>query len=409
MRKLRSIYGVIVVLLVVVSVALGGYIFSADASTGPSTTGLNTLNGYGVVNETSAVWALNDSGKTATWYSLAFTKDASTNSITFSTPLGKDISVIIVQTKNISQDVYDLLQNGLLYSYATFSLSGTGKGNLTSANMYFGEPVNATSTNAVSDKGITDYALNQSLYNAQASYFGTAVQLQIMPYLASNFGSTPQYEFHLNQSKNATTGVYNPQTITFGQYFEYTSGQQFPLVTYIAIIALFVLFTAMYITYMASPAHDAGEERRAEIFQTQKEMGLTLVSLVGVVGILLIEGFLGSITPLGGWGAAVASLFFFGLFVMAYTEVPQRQKYTRTMGIGLIGMALGLVVEMIWPFGAQVYNFMVSGNFAGMIYGWIAAFFFIGLAYVGIVNTKRYRLHPRNVHRRAERMARKAR
>lgn len=392
MKKIRGIWGIIIAVLVIVSVPLGAYVFSADASTGPTSAGLNTLSGYGIANETSAVWLLNESGHTAKWYSASFTVSKPTNSISFSTPSNVKISLVIVQTKNISQDVYDLLQNAALFTYSTLTLSGTGiHTNLTDAYMYFGEPVNATSTNAVADKGITDYAMNQSLYDAQASYFGSAVQLSPIPYLASSFTTTAQYAFYLNQSKNAT-GVINPVTMDFTQYFEYTSGQHYPLITYIASMGLVVLLLAIYITYLAAPAYQGGEEERAKAFQTRKERGVALVGVAGALGILVIEGFVGSITPLGGWGAAIASLFFFGLLIFAYTEVPERQKYSRTMGVGLIGMVVGFILNMFWPFGTIVFNFMDSRNIMALIYGWLAVIFFIAIAYYGLINTKRYRL-----------------
>lgn len=391
MKKIRGIWGIIIAVLVIVSVPLGAYVFSADASTGPTSAGLNTLSGYGIANETSAVWLLNESGHTAKWYSASFTVDKTTNSISFSTPSNVKISLVIVQTKNISQDVYDLLQNAALFTYSTLTLSGTGiHTNLTDAYMYFGEPVNATSTNAVADKGITDYAMNQTLFDAQASYFGSSVQLNPITYLASGFTSTPQYAFHLNQSKNATG--FQSASITFTQYFEYTNGQKFPLVTYIASIGLVILLLAIYVTYLAAPAYEGGEEGRAKAFQTRREMGVALVGIAGALGILVIEGFVGSITPLGGWGSAIASLFFFGLFIFAYTEIPERQRYSRTMGVGLIGMVLGFVLNMFWPFGTIVFNFMTSPNVVALIYGWLAVIFFIVIAYYGLIDTKRYKL-----------------
>ena len=389
MKKLRGIWGIIIALLVVISVPLGAYVFSADASIGPSSAGLNTLAGVGIANETSAVWLLNESGNSAHWYQASFTVDKTTNSITITTPPKEKISTVIVQTKNISQDVYDELQNGALFTYSDLTITGVNT-NLTSAYMYFGEPVNATSVNSIGDKGITDYAMNQTLFDAQASYFGSSVQLNPITYLASGFTSTPQYAFHLNQSKNATG--FQSASITFTQYFEYTNGQKFPLVTYIASIGLVILLLAIYVTYLAAPAYEGGEEGRAKAFQTRREMGVALVGIAGALGILVIEGFVGSITPLGGWGSAIASLFFFGLFIFAYTEIPERQRYSRTMGVGLIGMVLGFVLNMFWPFGTIVFNFMTSPNVVALIYGWLAVIFFIVIAYYGLIDTKRYKL-----------------
>ena len=193
MKHLRGIWGILIAVLVIFSVTLGAELFSANASTGPTSSGLNVLGEYGIANETSAVWGLNTTGNSAHWYSLSFTVNKGTNTITFSTPAKEKISLIIVQTKNISQTVYDLWQTAALFSYNTFTLTGVNT-NLSSAYMYFGEPVNATSLNAKADKGITGYVMNQTLYDAQASYFGSSIQLNPITYISSAWGTTDQYE-----------------------------------------------------------------------------------------------------------------------------------------------------------------------------------------------------------------------
>ena len=394
MKKLRGIWGIIIAVLVVFSVIFGALIFSADASSGPASTGLNQLSGYGIANETSAVWGLNATGHTAHWYSLSFTVDKTTNSISITqTPAKEKISLIIIQTKNLSQSVYDLLQNGALFTYATFSLTGTNT-NLTDAYMYFGSPVNATSDNARADKGITNYVMNQTLFDAQQSNFNTPVQLDMITYLASDFHTSAQYAFFVNQSKNGT-GVYTSFSISFTQYFEYTTGQQYPLVTYIASFGLAILVLAMFVTYLAAPEYEGGEEDRAKAFQTKKEIGVAVAGLAGILAVLVIEGFVGNITPQGGWGAAIASLFLFGLFTYAYTEIPQRQRYGRTIGIGLLGVVIGFILNMFLPFGTITYNFMTSSNIIALVYGWLAAIFFIVIAYYGLIDTKRYKLRRR--------------
>ena len=399
MKKLRGIWGIIIAVLVVFSAIFGGLIFSADASSGPASTGLNQLSGFGIANETSAVWGLNATGHTAHWYSLAFTLDNKTNSVTFHTPAGEHISLIVVQTKNLSQEVYDLLQNGGLFTYETFSLTGTNT-NLTDAYMYFGSPVNATSDNARADKGITNYVMNQTLFDAQQSNFNTPVQLDMITYLASDYKTTAQYAFFLNQSTNKTG--YQQATITFSQYFEYTTGQQYPLVTYISAFGLAVMVLAMFVTYLAAPEYEGGEEDRAKAFQTRKEIGVAVAGLAGILAVLVIEGFVGNITPQGGWGAAIASLFLFGLFTYAYTELPQRQRYGRTLGIGLLGVVIGFILNMFLPFGTIEYNFMTSSNIIALANGWLTVVFFIVIAYYGLVDTKRYKLRRRAHEHRAK-------
>ena len=69
----------------------------------------------------------------------------------------------------------------------------------------------------------------------------------------------------------------------------------------------------MFVTYLAAREYEGDEEERARAFQTKREIGLVIVGIAGAVAILIIEGFLGSYTPTGGWGAAMASWFFFGL------------------------------------------------------------------------------------------------
>ena len=401
MKHLRGIWGILIAVLVIFSVTLGAELFSANASTGPTSSGLNVLGEYGIANETSAVWGLNVTGNSAHWYSLSFTVNKGTNTITFSTPAKEKISLIIVQTKNISQTVYDLWQTAALFSYNTFTLTGVNT-NLSSAYMYFGEPVNATSLNAKADKGITGYVMNQTLYDAQASYFGSSIQLNPITYISSAWGSTEQFAFYVNQSKNATG--FQSASISFSQYFEYTSGQKYPLITYIYSIAFVILLIAIYVTYLAAPEYEGGEDNRARAFQTRKEIGVTIIGIGGALAVVVIEGFVGNITPQGGWGAAIASLFLFGLFTYAYTEIPERQKYQRTMGIGLIGMILGFIGNMFLPFGTMVYNGMVSGNVMALIYGWLAVGFFLALAYYGLMDTKRYKL--RRKHHVKERQLR---
>ena len=387
--KTKGIGAVIVALLVVFGAVFGVIILGSVASAGKTSQGLYDLSNYSINNEVSSVWGYNTSAHT--WNDLTFVKG--TSSITITTPLHQQITRILVLTQNASQDVYHLLQNGLLFTYSKLSISSTGgHANLSSAYMYFGTPVNDTGTTALSDKGISDYVVNQTLYGPSVDNFGHNVQLSAVPYFASSFAGSAQYLFTLNQTKNAT-GVYSSQSITFTQYFEYA--QHFTLVSYVGLILLaFVALTILFL-YMMVPEHYGQEEERAKAFQTRHEMPYALLGVGIIMIVAAIVGFMGTFSPLFGWGGAIALLFGFGLFTTIYTSEPTRQRYSRAMVWGISGAVLLLVVNLFVPFGPITYNLATSGSLIADIAGWMSVLVMLGLAYIGLINTKRYRLRER--------------
>lgn len=391
MKKIKGIWGIVVALLVVFSTIFGAFTFGALANAEKNTTGLNELGNFTIPNEVSAVWGLNESSHT--WYSLVFTKGAT--SITFSTPLHQQINMILIQTKNLSQEAFHLLQNGLLFQYVGISLTGTGiHTNLSAAYMYFGTPINATGVSTVTDKGITDYAMNQTLYNSQVSNLGTGFQLNPIKYFASAISSTPQYAMQLNESKNAT-GVYSPVTVTFTQYFEYS--QKLPLYDYVALVGLIILVIALVVTYYAAPEHWAEEETRAGKLQVKRELPWSIVGLAIFGVILAIMALMGQFSPLFGYGGALAFLFGSGLFMFGYSEAPKRQKYHVTLGWGALGGVIFAVINLFLPFATITFNMIMAPRLLENIYGWLSVLFFFGLMYMGLMNVKRYNLRPRGV------------
>ncbi len=388
--KARGTGAVIVALLVVFGAVFGVLILGSVASAGKTSQGLYDLSNYSINNEVSSVWGYNSSAHT--WYDLTFVKG--TSSITITTPLHQQITRILILTQNESQDVYHLLQNGLLFTYSKLAISSTGgHANLTAAYMYFGTEVNDTGTTALSDKGVSDYVVNQTLYGPSVDNFGHNIQISAVPYFASNFAASAQYLFMLNQTKNAT-GVYASQSITFTQYFEYA--QHFTLVTYEGLILLaFVMLTVLFL-YLTVPEHYGEEEERAKAFQTRREMPYAILGVGILVIVVAIVGFMGTFSPLFGWGGAIALLFGFGLFTTIYTSEPTRQRYSRAMVWGISGAVLLLVVDLFVPFGPITYNLATSGSLVADIAGWMSVLVMLGLAYIGLINTKRYRLRERS-------------
>ncbi|MCL4332940.1 MAG: hypothetical protein M1162_05450, partial [Candidatus Thermoplasmatota archaeon] len=353
-KKLKGIWGDFHSLLVVFSTVFGAFTFGSLANAAKAQTGLNELGNYTIPNEVSAVWGLNSTSHT--WYDLTFTKGAT--SITFATPLGQQINEILIQTKNMSQDAFHLLQNGLLYQYVGISLTGTKiNTNLSDAYMYLGTAVNASGTTSATDKGITGYAMNQTLYNSQVSNLGTGFQLNPVKYFASDITSTAQYAIYLNENKNGT-GVYSPVTVTFTQYFEYS--QKLPLYDYNAFIGLLILALAFVVTYYTAPEHWAEEESRAGRQQAKRELPWAIVGLAIYGVIFAIIGVMGMFTPLFGYGGALAFIFGAGLFIFAYTELPKRQRYDTTLGWGAIGGSLFVVLNLFVPFGTIAFNMIMA-------------------------------------------------
>ena len=388
--KTKGVGAIIVSLLVVFGAIFGVLILSSVASAGKTSQGLYEMDNYTIANEVTSVWGFNSTSHT--WYDLSFTKG--TASITATTPLHQQISRVLILTQNESQNVQNDLQNGLLFTYTKLAISSTGgHANLSSAYMYFGLPVNDTGVTSLGDKGISDYLLNQTLYDSSVDNFGHNVQLPAIPFFASNFAGSAQYLFVLNQTKN-TTGVYSSQSIVFTQYFEYA--QHFPLVTYVGLILLaFVALTILFL-YLMTPEHYGGEEARAAAFQARREMPYALLGVGVLVVILAIIGFMGTLSPLFGWGGAIALLFGFGLFVTVYTSEPTRQKYSTAILWGIAGGALLEVVDLFVPFGPITYNLATSASLIADIAGWMSVVVMLGLAYIGLVNTKRYRLRERS-------------
>lgn len=388
--KAKGIGAIIVTLLVVFGAIFGVLVLGSVASAGKTSQGLYDLQNYSINNEVTSVWGYNTSSHT--WYDLTFTKG--TSSITVTTPLHQQISKVEILTQNASQDVYHLLQNGLLFTYAKLSITSTGgHSNLSSAYMYLGLPVNDTGTTALNDKGVSDYVVNQTLYGPSTNNFGHNVQLSVIPYFASNFAGSAQYVFNLNQTKNAT-GVYSSQSIVFTQYFEYA--QHFTLVTYVGLILLFFVALTLLFLYMMLPEHYGEEEARAKTLQTKRELPYAMVGVGILVIVAAIVGFMGTFSPLFGWGGAIALLFGFGLFVTVYTSEPTRQRYSTTMVWGIAGAVLLEVVNLFVPFGPITYNLATSGSLIANIAGWSSVLVMIGMSYIGLINTKRYKLRERH-------------
>ena len=390
--KAKGIGAIILALVVVFGAIFGILVLGSVASAGKTNQGLYSNSNYSIAHEISSAWGYNTSDHT--WYSLTFTVDKATHSVALVTPLHEQMNSILILTDNSSQDVYNLLQNGNLFTYSNIAITTTGpKANLSDAFMYFGTPVNASSTTSQGDKGISDYLLNQTLYSSSVNELGHNLQLSGIPYFASLFTSMPAYLIQLNQSLYSTSKTCNSLTITFTQYFEYA--QHFALVDDVGLILLAFVFATIFIIYAISPEHYGPEEERARAFQTRRELPYTIVGVGILVIILAIIGFMGTFTPLGGWGGAIAMLFGFGLFVTVYTSEPTRLKYSTAMLWGITGAATLFVLNLFVPFGPITYNLATSPSLIASIAGWLDVLAMLGLAYIGLINTKRHKLRER--------------
>ena len=104
---------------------------------------------------------------------------------------------------------------------------------------------------------------------------------------------------------------------------------------------------------------------------------------------------MGNISPLFGYGGAIMGLLVGGLFAFGYTAVDSRQKYHYTAFVFLVGEAAGILLNILVPDGTIYANYAASSNVLGSLLGWYVVAFAFFLTVIGVINTKRYNLRPR--------------
>ena len=407
-------------LLVVLIVILGGtgaiFIVGSIDQSAFNSTGASNIAGYGIAHEVTAVYGYNDTAKK--WYTATITKtdgssataDKIVAKFSFAanaTDVG--INVIDIQTKNSSQDVYNLLQQNALFG--TFNLTSTSSSpiktlNINEAGLFFGTPVNATATTAFSDKGVTLSDYNFTLLSSTVNNLnGATVQLDAMSMFTSLPYTTPQYIIWTNQTGTPTTLTAAGTTnITFSQNWQ----RPFGMVAYtdVGLIVLALGALAGFIAYVATPEHYNREETRAGKWYN-KQSGESTTRIYAAIGLDLVIfafiGVLGSITPLlGGWGGALAFLFGFGVVIWAYTSIPRRQKYSSALLLGTGGGVVILLLNLYLPFGTVYYNMAISTNDIALIGAAVMVIVTLAITVLGIMDTGRYNLRERYTRRPIE-------
>ena len=408
-------------LLVVLIVILGGtgaiFVVGSMDQSAFNSTGASNIAGYGIAHEVTAVFGYNDTGKT--WYTATLTKTdgsgATPDSVkavfTFArnaTDVG--INVLMIQTGNSSQDVYNLLQQNALFEVSGLTSSTTITGvteKISAAGLFFGQAVNATATSAFSDKGVTLSDYNFSLYsNTTNNLNNKTASLGAMNMFASLPTAEPQYIFWITPSTTAvSTNVVSPTiTITFYQNFQRPFGLQ--AYTDVGLIVLAFGALAGFIAYLATPEHYNREEIRAGKWYN-KQSGESTTRIYAAIGLDLVIfafiGALGTITPfLGGWGGALAFLFGFGVVIWAYTSIPKKQKYSDALLLGTAGGVVVLLLNYYLPFGTVYYNMAISTNDIALIGAAVMVIVTLAITVLGIMDTGRYNLRERYTRRPIE-------
>ena len=406
--KAKGMGALLVALIVILSatgaIALLGQIDDSQFSA----TGASNVTGYGIAHGVTAVFGYNDTAKT--WYTATITKTAGSGSTsdkvtaTFSiarnaTNVG--INVLMIQTGNSSQDVYNLLQQNILFGSFQLSAAATGVTGLINkvdyASLFFGTAVNATATTAFSDKGVMLSDYNFSLYSNTTNYLNNkTASLNALNMFASLPTAEPQYVFWIEASNKTvnTNFVSESQTFTFYQNFQRTAGMQ--VYTDVGLITLAFVVLGIAIAYISSPEHYEGEDKRSKRWhEGENPAGIYEAIGLGLVVAIFI-GVLGMFSPLlGGWGGALAFLAGFGVAIWVYTAVPQRQSYSKAL---LVGTGVGVLAWLlnIWiPFGTVNYNMIISSNVAAEIASVALILLTLAIATMGVINTKKYRLRER--------------
>lgn len=382
---------VVILILAVFMVQAVGYILGAQDASVNTSTGLNTATNYNIGTEVSAVWGLqtNATSGASTWYAATIT-GTGTSSLTFTFPLKVHPSEIVVQTDNSSQTGWKLLNQNDVYTDVSVGHSNM-KGNITAVTMYFGTPLNDTGTSSISDKGVQDYDLAIALYSNSVDHLGKNIQISPDDMIDSFPTTTPQYV--INVQNNTVSNSSLAESFTFSQQWSYTA--HYPIVTEMFIAALFLDAVFAYVLYRATPDEKGQENLRVMRFQGRKEARAAYEGIGLLAVTFIVIGIMGSFSDLWGWGGAIAFVSGFAIGTLVYTSDPVSHSYGRTILVGFVGGIFLLIVNLYIAFGTTEYNAIYSGFLVAAIQAVVFVLLMLGAAYIGIVNTKRTHLAPR--------------
>lgn len=382
---------VVILILAVFMVQAVGYILGAQDASVNTSTGLNTATNYNIGTEVSAVWGLqtNATSGASTWYAATIT-GTGTSSLTFTFPLKVHPSEIVVQTDNSSQTGWKLLNQNDVYTDVSVGHSNM-KGNITAVTMYFGTPLNDTGTSSISDKGVQDYDLAIALYSNSVDHLGKNIQISPDDMIDSFPTTTPQYV--INVQNNTVSNTSLAESFTFSQQWSYTA--HYPIVTEMFIAALFLDAVFAYVLYRATPDEKGQENLRVMRFQGRKEARAAYEGIGLLAVTFIVIGIMGSFSDLWGWGGAIAFVSGFAIGTLVYTSDPVSHSYGRTILVGFVGGIFLLIVNLYIAFGTTEYNAIYSGFLVAAIQALVFVLLMLGAAYIGIVNTKRTHLAPR--------------
>lgn len=382
---------VVILILAIFMVQAVGYILGAQDASVNTSTGLNTATNYNIGTEVSAVWGLqtNATSGASTWYAATIT-GTGTSSLTFTFPLKVHPSEIVVQTDNSSQTGWKLLNQNDVYTDVSVGHSNM-KGNITAVTMYFGTPLNDTGTSSISDKGVQDYDLAIALYSNSVDHLGKNIQISPDDMIDSFPTTTPQYV--INVQNNTVSNSSLAESFTFSQQWSYTA--HYPIVTEMFIAALFLDAVFAYVLYRATPEEKGEENLRVMRFQGRKEARAAYEGIGLLAVTFIVIGIMGSFSDLWGWGGAIAFVSGFAIGTLVYTSDPVSHSYGRTILVGFVGGMFLLIVNLYIAFGTTEYNAIYSGFLVAAIQAVVFVLLMLGAAYIGIVNTKRTHLAPR--------------
>ena len=382
---------VVILILAIFMVQAVGYILGAQDASVNTSTGLNTATNYNIGTEVSAVWGLqtNATSGASTWYAATIT-GTGTSSLTFTFPLKVHPSEIVVQTDNSSQTGWKLLNQNDVYTDVSVGHSNM-KGNITAVTMYFGTPLNDTGTSSISDKGVQDYDLAIALYSNSVDHLGKNIQISPDDMIDSFPTTTPQYV--INVQNNTVSNSSLAESFTFSQQWSYTA--HYPIVTEMFIAALFLDAVFAYVLYRATPEEKGEENLRVMRFQGRKEARAAYEGIGLLAVTFIVIGIMGSFSDLWGWGGAIAFVSGFAIGTLVYTSDPVSHSYGRTILVGFVGGIFLLIVNLYIAFGTTEYNAIYSGFLVAAIQALVFVLLMLGAAYIGIVNTKRTHLAPR--------------
>lgn len=202
-----------------------------------------------VTSMISSVWGWNGT----TWKSATMTVTPASYKVAAAFPGGFAPQEVLFITANSSFSNTHLLEDSLIFTTATVTITTTGgaKALLNSAYAYIGTFHNSSSTNKQADKFITNFAVNSTLYQGSTNNLGQPVEYNVLDMFATPMYALPQYQVNLGGV--AANGTLSTVTVTLTAYLSSPFG--YNIISVVSFTILAIAAVNLFFVWNAIPTH----------------------------------------------------------------------------------------------------------------------------------------------------------